>query len=99
MGDKTNVKSIGGSITYFANPAQVLRYIRGWIWGPRYACISLYSKSSYLEQVARLTDLGEVKTEIQEVIRGGFDEREGWRKAVKLMEEGRVRGKVVLKIP
>ncbi|CAG8958386.1 hypothetical protein HYFRA_00011063 [Hymenoscyphus fraxineus] len=99
VGDKTNVKTIGGPITYFTSPGQIWRYIHGWIWGPRYGCIALYMKTAYVEQVARLADRGEVKVEIQEVIEGAFDEREGWRKAIKLMEEGRVRGKVVLAIP
>ncbi|KAF4632690.1 hypothetical protein G7Y89_g5443 [Cudoniella acicularis] len=99
VGDKTNVKQLGGPITYLSSPAQVVRYIKGWIWGPRYACVSLYTKSTYIEEVALLVERGEVKTEIQEVIQGAFDEREGWRKAIQLMEGGRVRGKVVLSIP
>jgi len=40
-----------------------------------------------------------VKAVVQEVIQGLFDEREGWRVAVRKMEEGRVRGKVVLLVP
>ncbi|KAH8679963.1 hypothetical protein BGZ60DRAFT_503609 [Tricladium varicosporioides] len=99
VGDKSNVKTLGGPITYFTSPAQCIRYIKGYIWGPRYACISLHQKSSYLEEVARLVEKGEVKTEVQEVLDGIFDERESWRKAVQLMEDGRVRGKVVLRIP
>ncbi|EPE24600.1 GroES-like protein [Glarea lozoyensis ATCC 20868] len=98
VGDKTNVKSLGGPITYLTSPAQILRFIKGWVFGPRYACVSLYSKSDLLEQVARLADRGEVQAEVQEVIEGAFDEREAWRKAVQMMEEKRVRGKVTLAI-
>jgi hypothetical protein len=51
-----------------------------------------------LEKVALLGERGEVRCEVQEVIKGAFDEREGWRKAVSLVEECRIRGKVVLEI-
>ena len=77
----------------------MLRFIKGWLFGPRYACVSFYSKSTLLEQVARLADRGEVQAEVQEVIEGAFDEREAWRKAVQMMEEKRVRGKIILAIP
>ena len=99
VGDKTNVKSLGGSITYFTSPRQVLRYIYGYIFGPRYACISLYQKSEYLESVVGLGERGLVKCEVQEVIKGAFGEEEAWRKAIQAMEGGRVRGKIVLEIP
>ena len=52
-----------------------------------------------MEKVVGLAERGEVKVEIQEVIEGAFDEREGWRKAIEAMEGKRVRGKVVLAIP
>jgi len=99
VGDKTDVKTIGGPITYFTCPAQILRYLKGYFFGPRYACVSLLTKSSYLDQVVSLAERGEVKAEVQEVIEGVFGEREGWRRAVECMEGGRVRGKVVLAIP
>lgn len=99
VGDKTDVKTLGGPVTYLTTPAQVLRYIKGWIWGPRYACVSLVTKSEYLESLARLAERGEVRAEVQEVIEGAFDERQGWRKATKAMEDKRTRGKIVLAIP
>jgi NADPH:quinone reductase-like Zn-dependent oxidoreductase len=99
VGDKTDVRSLGGPITYLTSPTQIFRFIKGWLFGPRYACLSLYSKSSLLEQTARLADRGEVRAEVQEVIEGAFDEREAWRKAVQMMEEKRVRGKIILAIP
>lgn len=99
VGDKTNVSTLGGPITYFWNPIQVLRYLKGYIWGPRYACVSLIKKSSYLEEVVRLAERGEVKAVVQEVIHGLFDERQAWKQAARKMEEGRVRGKVVLAVP
>jgi reticulon-4-interacting protein 1, mitochondrial len=99
VGDKTNVKSFGGPITYVTNPRQIIRYIKGYIWGPRYACVSLYTKSSYLEQVVGLAERGEVHVEVQEVIKGAMDEEvQGWRKAIELIEAKRIRGKVVLEI-
>jgi reticulon-4-interacting protein 1, mitochondrial len=99
VGDKTNVRWLSGPITYLWSPTQVLRYLKGYIWGPRYACISFVTNSSCLEAVVRLAERGEVKAVVQEVIQGLFDEREGWRVAVRKMEEGRVRGKVVLPVP
>ena len=39
VGDKSSVKTLGGPITYLTHPAQILRYIKGYIWGPRYACV------------------------------------------------------------
>lgn len=39
VGDKTGVKTLGGPPTYFTSPAQVVRFIKGYIWGPRYACM------------------------------------------------------------
>jgi reticulon-4-interacting protein 1, mitochondrial len=98
VGDKTGVKTLGGPFTYFTCPSQILRYLKGYFFGPRYACVSLLTKSSYLDQVVSLAERGEVKTEVQEVIEGEFDEREGWRRAVECMEGGCVRGKVVLAI-
>jgi hypothetical protein len=94
------VKSIGGPITYITNPAQIIRYIKGYIWGPRYACISFYQKSSYLSQVVGLGERGEVHAEVQEVVKGAIDEEiQGWRKAIELIESMHIRGKVVLEIP
>lgn len=40
----------------------------------------------------------EVKAVVQEVLGGLFDEREAWREAARKMEEGRVKGKVVLTV-
>jgi len=99
VGDKTDVKSIGGPLTYFNTPAQVIRFIKGWIWGPRYACVSLVTKSEYLEKIVGLAERGEVRAEVQEVIEGAFDERQGWKKATKAMEDKRTRGKIVIAIP
>jgi len=39
VGDKTGVKTLGGPPTYFTSPSQIARFIRGYIWGPRYACM------------------------------------------------------------
>lgn len=74
VGDKTSVTTIGGPITYLTNPIQIFRYLHGFIFGPRYACVSLFMKSKYLEQVVILGERGEFTCEVQEVIRGAFDE-------------------------
>ncbi|EKD18115.1 uncharacterized protein L3040_007705 [Drepanopeziza brunnea f. sp. 'multigermtubi'] len=99
VGDKSDVRILGGPITYFTNPAQVIRYIKGYIWGPRYACVSFVEKSEYLQQISRLIETGELKVSNIEVLEGAFDEREAWRTAVEAMQSMRVRGKVVLAIP
>ena len=100
VGDKTDIRTIGGTITYLTSLSQILRYIKGYIWGPRYACIELYRKSSYLEQVVRLSERNNVHVEVQEVVKDAFDEEvQGWRKAIELIESKRIRGKVVLEIP
>ena len=92
VGDKDDVKALGGPITYLTNPGQILRYIKGWIWGPRYACVSLYSKSTLLEETARLSERGLVRAEVQQVIDGAFDEREAWREAVESNGRGASKG-------
>ena len=90
---------MGGPLTYFTYPSQVIRYIKGWLFGPRYANVLLYTQSELLEQTAELADKGELHVEIQEIIKGVLDERSNaWKKAWKLMEEGRVRGKIVVNI-
>ncbi|KAG4437517.1 hypothetical protein IFR05_006989 [Cadophora sp. M221] len=99
VGDKTDVRILGGPITYFTNPAQVSRYIKGYIWGPRYACVSFVEKSEYLRQITSLAERGELARVEIEVLEGIFDEREAWRKAIEAMQSMRVRGKIVLAIP
>ncbi|RFU32733.1 hypothetical protein B7463_g3598, partial [Scytalidium lignicola] len=100
VGDKTNPRYIGGPMTYFTHPSQIIRYIKGWIWGPRYACISMYEKSECLEKVASLFERGELQFPVQEVISDAFNpESQGWRRAVKLIDSQRIQGKVVLEIP
>ncbi len=79
---------------------QIIRYIKGYFWGPRYACISFLTKSECLEKVVALGERGELKIEIQESIGDTFDEEaQGWRRALEAMESMRVRGKIVLSIP
>lgn len=86
-------------MTYFKSPAQIIRYISGFIWGPRYACVSFYSKPEYLQKIVGLSERGELKIEIQEVIKDALnEEKEGWKRAIELIESARVRGKVVLEI-
>ena len=99
VGDKTSRTSVGGPATYFTYPSQLLRFVKGYLFGPRYANILLYSKSELLEQVAGLAEKGEVEVEVQEVIKGVLDEgSQTWRKVFDHMEGGRVRGKIVVAI-
>lgn len=91
----------GPPLTYFTYPAQIFRHMWSWISGPRYAAVILYNESKYLEKVAELAENGEVKAVVQEIIEGILDEgkeKQAWERASGLLEEGRIRGKVVLKI-
>ncbi|KNG52708.1 alcohol dehydrogenase [Stemphylium lycopersici] len=99
VGDKTARTSMGGPLTYFTYPRQVARYVWGWLRGPRYANVLLFQKSELLDQVAGLVDMGEVKVEVQDVVKGILDEggcEEAWDKVLAYMVGGRVRGKIVV---
>lgn len=102
VGPKISPLTLGGPVTYLTYPRQILWYLHGLVFGPRYANISFLTDSKYLQEVARLVERNEVRCEVQEVIKGVFDEdgegREGWRRAVEAMEGGRTRGKIVLSI-
>ncbi|KAF2443937.1 GroES-like protein [Karstenula rhodostoma CBS 690.94] len=101
VGDKTSRTVPGPPLTYFTYPSQIFRHMWSWISGPRYAAVILYNESKYLEQVADLAEKGEVGAVVQEVIEGILDEgkeKQAWERANALLEEGRIRGKVVLKI-
>lgn len=102
VGDKTGRDCMGGPLTYFTYPSQVLRHIRGYLFGPRYANVILYQKSELLEQIAQLADEGKLEVVVQDVVRGILSESEhnsAWEKVKHYMIEGRVRGKIVLEIP
>jgi len=101
VGDKTSRIAMGGPATYFTYPSQVLRHIRGYIFGPRYANVILYQKSELLEQVATMADEGKFKVIVQDVVKGILSEsehQEAWEKVKGYMVEGRVRGKIVVEI-
>ncbi|KAJ4348128.1 uncharacterized protein N0V89_009500 [Didymosphaeria variabile] len=101
VGDKTSRTVPGPPLTYFTYPAQIFRHMWGWMSGPRYAAIILYNESKYLEKVAKLAEKGEARVVVQEVIEGILEEgkeKAAWERASALLEEGRIRGKVVLKI-
>jgi chromosome condensin MukBEF MukE localization factor len=92
---------MGGPATYFTYPSQVLRHVRGYIFGPRYANVILYQKSELLEQVVTMADEGKFKVIVQDVIKGILSEErhlEAWEKVKSYMVEGRVRGKIVVDI-
>jgi hypothetical protein len=88
-------------MTYLTYPSQVLRHIRGYIFGPRYANVILYQKSELLEQVAVMADEDKFSVVVQDVVKGILSEeghREAWEKIKGYMVEGRVRGKIVVDI-
>jgi len=92
---------MGGPATYFTHPSQVMRHIRGYIFGPRYANVILYQKSELLEQVAAMADEGKFKVIVQDVVKGILSKKgheEAWEKIKGYMIEGRVRGKIVVDI-
>ena len=92
---------MGGPLTYLTYPSQIVRYIRGYLFGPRYANVYLYEKSELLEQVAQLAEAAEVSVEIQDVVRGVLDEeghQNAWEKVKGYLVEGRIRGKIVVDI-
>lgn len=101
VGDKTNRTAMGGPLTYFTYPSQILRYIYGYFYGPRYANVMLYQKSELLEQVARLADDKGVVIVVQEVVKGVLNEeshKDAWETIKEHMIGGRVRGKIVISI-
>ena len=96
MGDKTSRLSMGGTITYLTYPASMVRYILGFVLGPRYGNIMLKPQSDLLDRVSELDD---VEVVIQRVVNGILDESsEAWTTIRDFMEEGRVRGKIVVDI-
>ncbi|RAL58189.1 hypothetical protein DID88_002324 [Monilinia fructigena] len=91
VGDKTDTKRLGGPMTFFKHPTQIWRYLTGLIWGPRYAIVSLHTQSEYLEKVVGLAERGEVKIEIQEVIKDALnEENESWNRAIEMIETARL---------
>jgi hypothetical protein len=101
VGDKTSRIAMGGPATYFTYPSQVLRHIRGYVFGPRYANVILYQKSELLEQVAIMTDEDKFSVVVQDVVKGILSDeghQEAWEKIKGYMVEGRVRGKIVVDI-
>lgn len=92
---------MGGPATYFTYPSQIIRHIRGYLFGPRYANVLLYQKSELLEQVTQLAEKKEVEVVVQDVVKGVLSEdgyREAWDKVKDYMVEGRVRGKIVVDV-
>jgi NADPH:quinone reductase-like Zn-dependent oxidoreductase len=79
-------------------PAQIIRKVKGLIWGPKYGVIELAKSSDYLEKVVGLIDKGEAKVVVQEVVSGALSDEGQWEKAIEIMNSGRVRGKIVLAI-
>jgi NADPH:quinone reductase-like Zn-dependent oxidoreductase len=99
VGDKTSRLSMGGPITYLTHPASMMRYIYGRLFGPRYGNIMLYPQSALLDKVAQLGGKDAVEVVVQDVIPGILDEEsDAWDRIKKIMEEGRAKGKIVVKI-
>ncbi|EUC48419.1 hypothetical protein COCMIDRAFT_34104 [Bipolaris oryzae ATCC 44560] len=101
VGDKTERTAMGGPLTYFTYPRQVLRFVKGWLVGPRYANVMLWDRSECLEQVAGLVESGEVRVVVQDVVEGILKEEryeEAWERVKGEMVGGRVRGKIVVDV-
>ncbi|KAI8939636.1 hypothetical protein NX059_003394 [Plenodomus lindquistii] len=101
VGDKTSRTAMGGPMTYFTYPSQVIRHIKGYLFGPRYANVIFLAKSELLQQVTELAEKGSVRVVVQDVIKGILSEeghQEAWEKVKNYMVEGRVRGKIVVDI-
>lgn len=101
VGDKTSRTAIGGPLTYFTYPSQIWRHIYGYLFGPKYANVLLYQKGELLEQVARLADDDGMHVVLQDIVKGILSASghvDAWEKVKRYMVEGRVRGKVVVRI-
>ncbi|KAF2007942.1 GroES-like protein [Amniculicola lignicola CBS 123094] len=99
VGDKTSRTVLGGPITYLTSMSQILRFVKGWVFGPRYANVELYTKTELLEKVLKLEETVGVKIVVQDIVKGILDEDEyeaAWEKIKGYMEGGRVRGKIVV---
>jgi bifunctional pyridoxal-dependent enzyme with beta-cystathionase and maltose regulon repressor activities len=69
------------------------------MFGPRYANVLLYQQSELLEKVVELAEKGEVEVIVQEIIMDVLKEgSNAWKRVWALMEEGRVREKIVVEI-
>lgn len=101
VGDKTERAVLGGPLTYITYPAQVLRYVRGYLFGPRYANVMFFEKSDLLEQVTELVEKGDVGVNVQATVKGVLCTKshgEAWEVLKEYMIRGSVRGKIVVDI-
>jgi len=77
----------------------MVRYISGYLFGPRYGNIFLNPQSELLDKVAQLGKSGDVEVVVQEVVKGILnDESDAWETIRAHMEGGRVRGKIIVDI-
>ncbi|KAK4057603.1 hypothetical protein OIO90_001248 [Microbotryomycetes sp. JL221] len=94
VGDKTDRSVLGGATIYMWHPWMLLRYYKGRFgFGPRYACIDLERRTTFLEDAIQLTKQGNFKIAIDSVF--GFDDV---LKAFDKLNSGRARGKVIVNI-
>ncbi|GAA6064349.1 hypothetical protein JCM10212_004675 [Sporobolomyces blumeae] len=94
VGDKTSRASIGGSITNWFAPAQLVRSWKGYFgFGPRYRCIMLDSKKEYLDELDALVNAGKLDVVVDSVF--AFDEVP---QAFEKLNSGRARGKIVVRV-
>ncbi|KAF8470711.1 hypothetical protein BDZ91DRAFT_693667 [Kalaharituber pfeilii] len=105
VGDRTSRLVMGGPITYLTHPSQILRYLKGWLgWAPRYGCILLTPKKKWLVKAAGMAERGELRVEIEAEfgVQGGDGWKDagdkGWKRAFEVLDEGRSRGKVVVRV-
>lgn len=86
---------MGGPPTYLTHPTQIYRYVVGWAFGPRYACIGLVPNKEKMRELLGLVEKKEVQVVIERIVENGF-ENEGWKQAFETLDGGRSRGKVVV---
>jgi hypothetical protein len=90
---------MGGPITYLTHPASMIRYISGYLFGPRYSNIVFNPQSKLLDKLAELGENDSVEVVVQEVLKSILDQdSDTWNRIRAHMEGGRVRGKIVVEI-
>jgi len=96
VGDKTSRGSMGGSLTNWWSPRQILRTSLGKFGlGPRYYCINLTAKAEFLSPALELFNDGRLVVPIDSVF--PFTEQ-GVRDAFERLDTGRAKGKVVIQV-
>ena len=94
VGDKTSRASMGGPLTYYWTPAQVMRHFWGW-WGSgfRYYNVQLEQRKDYLAEACDALEQGKLEVIVDSTF--AFDDVP---KAYERLNSARARGKVVVSV-